>query len=299
MYNPTIKQLKYLVSVAQNLHFGKAAQECFVSQSTLSSGIQELEKLLNIKLIERTKRRVLLTPIGKQIAINSEKVILEVNDILDYAKSAQDVLSCEMKLGIIPTIAPYILPRLMPRLRTKYPKLDLKLVEDQTANILRMLYQGNLDIIIIAKPYKVENLNVNSLKKDHFYAAVPEKSPLCYLKKKSLNSKDIISTNMLLLDEGHCLRDHALAACGVKAKENVDAFKATSLLTLVQMVANGSGITLLPELVINSELMKNSKIKILKYEDTKNFREIVICWRLASPRSNDFNELMKFFKKYI
>ena len=299
MYNPTIKQLKYLVSVAQNLHFGKAAQECFVSQSTLSSGIQELEKLLNIKLIERTKRRVLLTPIGKQIAINSEKVILEVNDILDYAKSAQDVLSCEMKLGIIPTIAPYILPRLMPRLRTKYPKLDLKLVEDQTANILRMLYQGNLDIIIIAKPYKVENLNVNSLKKDHFYAAVPEKSPLCHLKKKSLNSKDIISTNMLLLDEGHCLRDHALAACGVKAKENVDAFKATSLLTLVQMVANGSGITLLPELVINSELMKNSKIKILKYEDTKNFREIVICWRLASPRSNDFNELMKFFKKYI
>ena len=187
----------------------------------------------------------------------------------------------------------------MPKLRTKYPKLNLKLVEDQTANILRMLYQGNLDIIIIAKPYKVENLNVNSLKKDHFYAAVPEKSPLCYLKKKSLNSKDIISTNMLLLDEGHCLRDHALAACGVKAKENVDAFKATSLLTLVQMVANGSGITLLPELVINSELMKNSKIKILKYADAKNFREIVICWRLASPRSNDFNELVNFFKKYI
>ena len=140
MYHPTFKQLKYLLAVSNNLHFGKAAKECFVSQSTLSSGIQELEKLLNIKLIERTKRRVLLTPLGENISERSQKIIMELNDVLDYAKSSQKILSGETRLGIIPTIAPYILPQIMPKLNSKYPMLELKLIEDQTANILKMLF---------------------------------------------------------------------------------------------------------------------------------------------------------------
>ena len=299
MYHPTFKQLKYLIAVSNNLHFGKAAKDCYVSQSTLSSGIQELEKLLNIKLIERTKRNVLLTPLGKQISESAQKIILEMNNVLDSAKSEQESLTGETKLGIIPTIAPYLLPNIMPRIKKKFPKLDLRLVEDQTAKILAMLYQGNLDIAIIAKPYKTEKLVVKILKKDYFYVALPFNSPLAKDNKNNLNSHEINKSNMLLLDEGHCLREHALQSCDAKTIKNVDAFKATSLLTLVQMVANGTGITLIPELIINSQMLKRNKIKIIQYEKKQYYRDIVMCWRASSPRQNDFIELKKIFLDYI
>ena len=296
MFHPTFRQLKYLVSISKELHFGKAAKECFVSQSTLSSGIQELEKLLNIKLVERTKRTVFLTTLGKEIAKKAESINIEMNDVLDLAKSAQNHMSGETRLGIIPTIAPYLLPKLMPKIRKKYPNLDLKLVEDQTANILNMLYSGNLDLVLMAMPYKTDNLNTQLIKKDYFHVAVPSQSSLANKIKKSLSNKDISDTNMLLLDEGHCLREHALEACSKETKQKVDAFKATSLLTLVQMVDNNSGITLLPDIVVNSELLKNSKIKILEYENNKNYREIVLCWRVSTPRSNEFFEFTKFLR---
>ena len=299
MFHPTFRQLKYLVAISKNLHFGKAAKECFVSQSTLSSGIQELEKLLNIKLVERTKRTVYLTPLGKEISKKAQSINLEMNDVLDLAKSAQEHMFGETRLGVIPTIAPYLLPTLMPKIRKKYPSLNLKLVEDQTANILNMLYSGNLDLILIAKPYKTENLNVEIIKKDYFHVALPQSSLLLKKKKKSLNNKDISESNMLLLDEGHCLRDHALQACSKENKQKIDAFKATSLLTLVQMVANNSGITLLPDLVINSELLKNSKISVVDYENSQNFREITLCWRMSSPRNKDFREFANFMKNSI
>ena len=299
MFHPTFRQLKYLVSISKNLHFGKAAKECFVSQSTLSSGIQELERLLNVKLLERTKRTVFLTPLGKEISKKAESINIEMNDVLDLVKSAQEKMFGETRLGVIPTIAPYLLPKLMPKIRKHYPGLDLKLVEDQTANILNMLYSGSLDLILIAKPYKTENLNVELIKKDFFHVALPFNSRLLKIKKKSLNNSDISQTNMLLLDEGHCLRDHALQACSKETKQKIDAFKATSLLTLVQMVANNTGITLLPDLVINSELLKNSKIKILDYENNKNFREIALCWRLSSPRNKDFSNFASFLRKSI
>ena len=299
MFHPTFRQLKYLVSVSKNLHFGKAAKECFVSQSTLSSGIQELEKLLNIKLIERTKRTVFLTPLGKEIAKKAEYINIEVNDLLDLAKSAQDSMYGETRLGVIPTIAPYLLPELMPKIRKKYKFLDIKLVEDQTANILNMLYSGSLDLILIAKPYKTENLNVELIKKDYFHVALPGNSPLLKKAKKSLNNNDISASNMLLLDEGHCLRDHALKACNKEAKQKIDAFKATSLLTLVQMVASNAGITLLPDLVINSDFFKKTKIKILDYENNQNFREISLCWRVSSPRAKDFIEFSNFLRSNV
>ena len=299
MFHPTFRQLRYLVSISKNLHFGKAAKECFVSQSTLSSGIQELERLLNVKLLERTKRTVFLTPLGKEISKKAESINIEMNDVLDLVKSAQEKMFGETRLGVIPTIAPYLLPKLMPKIRKHYSGLDLKLVEDQTANILNMLYSGSLDLILIAKPYKTENLNVELIKKDFFHVALPFNSNLLKIKKKSLNNSDISQTNMLLLDEGHCLRDHALQACSKETKQKIDAFKATSLLTLVQMVANNTGITLLPDLVINSELLKNSKIKILDYENNKNFREIALCWRFSSPRNNDFSNFASFLRKSI
>lgn len=296
MFHPTFRQLKYLVSISKTLHFGKAAKECFVSQSTLSSGIQELEKLLNIKLVERTKRTVFLTTLGKEIAKKAESINVEMNDVLDLAKSAQQYMFGETRLGIIPTIAPYLLPKLMPKIRKKYPNLDLKLVEDQTANILDMLYSGNLDLVLMAMPYKTDNLNTQLIKKDYFHVAVPSQNFLANKTKKSLSNKDISDTNMLLLDEGHCLREHALEACSKETKQKVDAFKATSLLTLLQMVDNNNGITLLPDIVVNSELLKNSKIKILEYENNKNYREIVLCWRVSTPRSNEFFEFTKFLR---
>ena len=183
MFHPTFRQLKYLVSISKNLHFGKAAKECFVSQSTLSSGIQELERLLNVKLLERTKRTVFLTPLGKEISKKAESINIEMNDVLDLVKSAQEKMFGETRLGVIPTIAPYLLPKLMPKIRKHYPGLDLKLVEDQTANILNMLYSGSLDLILIAKPYKTENLNVELIKKDFFHVALPFNSNLSKIKK--------------------------------------------------------------------------------------------------------------------
>ena len=299
MFHPTFRQLKYLVSISKNLHFGKAAKECFVSQSTLSSGIQELEKLLNIKLVERTKRTVFLTTLGKEIAEKAESINIEMNDVLDLAKSAQQHMFGETRLGIIPTIAPYLLPKLMPKIRKKYPNLDLKLVEDQTANILNMLYSGNLDLVLMAMPYKTDNLNTQLIKRDYFHVAVPSQSNLVNKNKKSLSNKDISETNMLLLDEGHCLREHALEACSKETKQKIDTFKATSLLTLVQMVDNNNGITLLPDIVVNSELLKNSKIKILEYENNKNYRQIVLCWRVSTPRSNEFLEFTKFLRTNV
>ena len=184
----------------------------------------------------------------------------------------------------------------MPKIRKQYPFLSFKLVEDQTANILNMLYSGNLDLALIARPYKTENLHVELLMKDFFHVALPVDSSLATTKKKSLSNKDISNSNMLLLDEGHCLREHALEACGKEAMQKIDAFKATSLLTLVQMVANNSGITLLPDLVVNSELLKSSKIKILDYENNKNYREIALCWRVSTPRSKDFSKFADFLK---
>ena len=185
MFHPTFRQLKYLVSISKTLHFGKAAKECFVSQSTLSSGIQELEKLLNIKLVERTKRTVFLTTLGKEIAKKAESINVEMNDVLDLAKSAQQYMFGETRLGIIPTIAPYLLPKLMPKIRKKYPNLDLKLVEDQTANILDMLYSGNLDLVLMAMPYKTDNLNTQLIKKDYFHVAVPSQN---FLANKTPNT---------------------------------------------------------------------------------------------------------------
>ena len=298
MFHPTFRQLKYLVAISKNLHFGKAAKECFVSQSTLSAGIQELEKLLNIKLVERTKRTVFVTPLGKMISKKAEAINLELNDVLDLARSSQTDMSGEARLGVIPTIAPYLLPKLMPKIRKKYPTLQLKLVEDQTANILQALYTGNLDLILIAKPYKTENLTVDLITKDYFHVAAPSNISFSN-SKKSLNNEDINKTNMLLLDDGHCLRDHALKACSIENKQKIDAFKATSLLTLVQMVANNSGITLLPDIVVNSNLLKNSNIKVFDYENKRNFREIVLCWRVNSPRFDEFKRFSDFLKKNI
>ena len=299
MFNPTFKQLKYLVSVSKHLHFGKAARDCFVSQSTLSAGIQELEKLLNIKLIERTKRTVLLTPLGKEISRKAESINLEIADITDIAKAAQGEIYGEMKLGVIPTIAPYTLPKIMPKLRKTYNGLNLKIVEDQTANIYQMLITGNLDLILIAKPYKTENIHIETIKKDFFSVAMPNNDLLKIKGKTSLSREDISKSNMLLLDEGHCLRDHVLNVCSKETIQTIDTFKATSLLTLVQMVSNDAGITLLPEIVINSDLVKNSNIKIIDFENKKNYREIALCWRSSSPRQIEFMNFSNFLKKSI
>jgi len=291
---PTLKQLRHLTAVAKTNHFGRAADACFVTQSTLSASIKELENILQTILIERTKRSVRLTQLGLEIVDRANFILRDVEDIVDLAASMGKPLSGILRVGVIPTVGPYLLPHIMPKLKSEFPELKLYLREEKSADLILKLKNGELDVALIALPYRIPGLSSLTIFNDDFFVAAPSGHQI--LKNKIIDNESLVKQNLLLLEEGHCLRDHALSVCQFDVKNDAkERFKATSLTTLLQMVDNDLGITLLPEMAIKSGILNGTEVitRPLKHRVS---RQIGLVWRHNSTRAKEFTLLAEFLK---
>lgn len=288
-YLPTLKQLQYLIALRDHGHFGRAAQSCFVTQSTLSAGLRELEGLIGVTLVERTRRVVRFTPVGDRIAAKARRVLREADELGDLARAAGQPLSGEMRMSVIPTIAPFMLPRILPRLRADYPELKLYLREETSGSACEGLQNGRTDCVLLALPFACGDVAVRPLFDDRLFVAFPdnEYAPC----PTSIAAADIDEARLLLLEDGHCLKDHALSACNRPELRAEATMLGTSLHTIVQMVDNGLGVTILPEMAIRSGILDNTHVTALPLAASHPVREIALVWRRASPRDRDFHLL--------
>ncbi|WP_142850032.1 hydrogen peroxide-inducible genes activator [Telmatospirillum sp. J64-1] len=294
---PTLRQLRYLVTVVELRHFGQAAEACFVTQSTLSAGIQELEDILGVVLIERTRRKVLPTPLGLELAERARRVLREVEDMAELAQASRQPLTGEIRLGVIPTVGPFLLPKVLPALRETYPQLKLFLREEQTARLLDQLSAGDIDLALLALPYDAPDAEFMTVGHDRFLVALPKTHPLA--RAGHIAPEDLDVQDMLLLEEGHCLREHALSACHLVADRNAQAIQGTSLYTLVQMVASGLGITFLPEMALDSDILKGVDVALRPLSDEHAGRGIGLAWRRSSGRKAEFRLLGEFLRTQL
>lgn len=285
----TLKQLRYFNALAEFRHFGKAAEHCAVSQPALSMQIQDLETALGAILVERRSSGIVLTDHGREVARRAKTVLGELRDLVDYAKHANRLLSGKLRLGLIPSVAPYLLPPLLPRLRENYPDLQLEVRETQTATLLAELEEHRLDAIIIALPVQQPNIDSLRLFEDRLVLAIPPGRNTAGRKTKSA-SELIGHEQLLLLEEGHCLREQALSFCRQQKVETVYTFGTSSLSTIVRMVANGHGVTLLPEISIHMEV-RAGEVDLIRFKKPQPLRVLALAWRSSSPRKQDFAEL--------
>lgn len=284
---PTLKQLQYLVALQDHRHFGKAAESCFVTQSTLSAGIRELESLIGVILVERTRRVVRFTPLGDRIVQKARRVVREAEELGDMAKAAGKPLSGELRMSVIPTIAPFLLPRILPRLRADWPDLKLFLREETSAAACESLNRGHADCVLLALPYACGDVEATPLFDDRLYVAWPGTDDL-----PMHSTPDTIDpARLLLLEDGHCLKDHALSACNRPELRAEASMLGTSLHTLVQMVDNGLGVTMLPEMAIEAGILVNTGIRAQLLEADHAVRTIALVWRKASPRGKEYQML--------
>jgi LysR family hydrogen peroxide-inducible transcriptional activator len=283
---PSLKQLRYLVALEEHRHFGRAAAACFVSQSTLSAGLKELETALDAELVERNNRRIVFTALGLEVAQRARRVLREAEELAELAAKGREPLSGRLRLGVIPTIAPYLLPKTLPHLRKAYPKLRLYLTEDLTSRLLALLEDGTLDLVLMALPYHASDVETLPLFKDGFQLVARKDDPLAH--KKTVALADLKDANLLLLAEGHCLRDHALAACRLPQADS--GFAGASLNTLVEMVAGGLGVTLLPDMAVPAHVPKSGELAARPYDRDHAGREIGLAWRTTSSRGAEFRE---------
>lgn len=284
----SLKHLRYFAAVARYGHFGKAAEHCAISQPALSMQIQDLEEELGLKLIERRARGAVLTEPGKEIARRAARILGEVRDLADYANQCGQLLSGPLRLGVIPTIAPYLLPHLLVTLRERHPHLDLHVRETQTSVLLAELENGQLDVLFLALPVEAADVETLRLFEDRFLLAMPTgRRPRARVRA---GPELIKNDRLLLLEEGHCLRDQALSYCNLRQVSSIDTFGASSLATLVQMVSNGMGLTLLPEISVAQECTRGD-IALVRFEDPQPTRTLGLAFRASSPRRRDFEEL--------
>lgn len=281
----SLKQLRYFDAVARLGHFGRAAEACAVTQPALSMQIRELEDALGAQLLERRKSGAQLTPLGSAIAERVRSILRDVDDLTDTARAHDAVLFGALRLGVIPSVAPYLLPPLLPRLREDYPDLALDLRETQTATLIQRLKDGTLDVALLALPADGPELEEMALFEDRFLLALPKDRRLP--KRVRATPELIQNDRLLLLEEGHCMRDQALAVCGLREVGGFDTFGASSLSTIVQMVANGMGLTLLPEMSLPVEAARND-IRLLEFAAPEPNRTIGLAWRRSNPRVKDF-----------
>ena len=285
---PTMKQLQYLVALADTRHFGRAAERCHITQSTLSAGIRDLESVLGTAVAERSNRHVLITRVGAQIAERAKALLRDAEEVMEVARAGRSPMAGEMRLGVIPTIGPFLLPRVLPGLRERFPELTVYLREEQTAPLLARLEDGELDAALIALPYETGDLDTRVILEDEFLFACNRDHALAGAGEVSLDA--IAGERLLLLEEGHCLRGHALVVCEMGDTIARAQFEASSLHTLVQMVAAGIGVTLVPELAVDARIAQGTGISLSRLAMPAS-RRIGLAWRRTSVRAEEFRLL--------
>ena len=286
---PTIKQLQYLVALSAHLNFTRAAEACFVTQSTLSAGLKELEDNLGVQLVERDRQSVLMTPVGRDIAARARDVLAATQDLVDRAAGAEAPMCGALRLGVIPTIAPFLLPAALHLLRERFPRLQLTLREDLTAHLIERLNAGQLDLILIALPFSTETLLVEPLFDDPLWLVGRIDEPL--LQDDPLVLTPQVVERLILLEEGHCLRDHTLLACAKPDRRSPGTVEATSLLTLVQMVESGLGLALIPEMAVNSRVADSPGLRARPLAAPGPLRTIALVARRSTSRIDELKAL--------
>ena len=283
-----MKQLQYLVALADTRHFGRAAERCHITQSTLSAGIRDLESVLGTAVAERSNRHVLITRVGAQIAERAKALLRDAEEVMEVASAGRSPMTGEMRLGVIPTIGPFLLPRVLPGLRERFPELTVYLREEQTAPLLARLEEGELDAALIALPYETGDLDTRVILEDEFLFACNRDHALAGAGEVSLDA--LAGERLLLLEEGHCLRGHALDVCEMGDTIARAQFEASSLHTLVQMVAAGIGVTLVPRLAVDARIARGTGISLSRLAVPAS-RRIGLAWRRTSLRAEEFRLL--------
>lgn len=290
---PTIRQLEYLIALEEEKSFCRAAEICNVTQSTLSAGIKELENILEQNLVNRTRKNIALTPFGLEVTHQGRKILQETDRIMARARQIKAPLTGTLRLGIIPTIAPYFLPTILPILHKKFPALELQIHEDLSDRLIHKLHQGTLDLVLMAFPYDTDGIAQMFLFEEPFYLACPKGHEP---RENPLKTSDLQAGDLLLLEDGHCLRDHALAACGLGKAPQSKAYSATSLQTLIQMVNNGYGMTLLPDMAASATTIPKN-ISVIHFAQPVPTRQIGLAWRRGHPRRTEFETLGKTIRR--
>ena len=293
---PSLQQLRFLAALAEERHFGRAAEACAVTQSTLSAGIKELEERLGVSLVERTRRHVMLTPLGEEIVERGRRLLRDAEELAELAKAGREPLVGPLRLGVIPTIGAYLVPAAMPGLTKRFPKLGLYLREEQTALLLAKLEQGQLDLALIALPYALGGLETMVLGQDRILLALPKEHRLT--RRKRVDTAELAGEELLLMEDGHCLRSHALEACRLAGPDRNEVFQGTSLGTLLHMAAGGVGITLVPEMAVASEITGGSGLVVRPLSGDPS-RSIALAWRPSSARKAEFRRLGDYLKEVL
>ncbi len=291
-----LRDLRYLVALAEHRHFGRAAEASFVSQPTLSTQVKKLEDELEVALVERAPRKVMLTPVGREVAERARRILADVEQLREIARRSRDPEAGTVRLGLFPTLGPYLLPHVVGPIRRRFPRLELLLVEEKTEEILRRLHDGRLDAGVLALPLPghEEQLHAEPLFSEPFVLAVPEGHPLA--RRKTLTSADLAGQNLLLLEEGHCLREQALEVCHLSGADEKTGFRATSLETLRQMVAANVGLTLLPTLAIKPPVPPAEHIRLLRFTGEAPHRRIALVWRRSSAMAGFLKTLAEVLR---
>ena len=293
---PTLKQLQYLLALRDHGHFGRAAEASFVTQSTLSASLRELESLIGVTLVERTRRVVRFTPLGNRFAEKARRILHEAEELSDMARAAGAPLCGELRMGVIPTIAPFLLPSLLPRLRREWPDLKLYLREETSQAACDSLHRGQLDCVLLALPYGCGEVDGAELFEDRLFVAFPGHPGA---PAGEVTADAIDEDRLLLLEDGHCLKDHALAACNRPELRAEAAMLGTSLHTLVQMVDNGLGVTLVPKMALDAGILEGTEVVARPLEADHPSRRIALVWRKASPREKEFRLLSDALRKAV
>ncbi|QNE03921.1 hydrogen peroxide-inducible genes activator [Croceicoccus marinus] len=288
-YLPTLKQLQYLLALHEKRHFGRAAESCYVSQSTLSAGIRELESLLGVTLVERTRRVVRFTPLGERVVAKAHVLLREAEELAELVQSAGKPLSGELRMSVIPTVAPFLLPRILPRLRKERPSLKLFLREEPSADAIESLQHGRADCVLLALPFATGEVESEVLFDDRLFVAFPKDDPRD--PPEQIPPSMIDEARLLLLEDGHCLKEHALAACNRPELRASATMIGTSLHTLVQMVDNGLGLTMLPEMALEAGILDGTDVVARPLKSKNATRQIALVWRRGSPRADEFRLL--------